>query len=214
MIHSQPAARHLATTTIPASSTSPGSYVQHTMQHMHIPRMPAAMNHNSASPRRPNVTAPNNPSAVHASKSNKAWLTYPDTPARVVPQQNANQPSSSARIVPQQNTGSNHSNRSHHLPGSPQPSNIAQTSGGGCYLGPSNSGQERMGSSLGPTGGWGFGGGVQGQLGGMSAEARAEKVKRESFRDAISLIGTMDAGKASELKGRWERECGALGPEH
>lgn len=67
-----------------------------------------------------------------------------------------------------------------------------------------------MWSSLGPTGGWGFGGGVPDQHGGMSAEARAEKVKRELFREALSLVGRVDAGKANELKGRWEREFGSL----
>jgi hypothetical protein len=135
---------------------------------------------------------------VNTSKSNAAWLTYPNSPARIIPQQHA--------TVRDHSTGVKHTN---HIPTSTQSSNAAQTSSG-----PSDNGRERMGSSLGPTGGWCFGKGIQSQLVGMSAEARAEKRKRELFKEALFLAGSMDAEEAVELRQKWEREFGSLQQGH
>ncbi|KAH5734115.1 hypothetical protein HBI17_205500 [Parastagonospora nodorum] len=184
------------------------------MRNTHAPTsVPSAPNHSFVSTRYTNVNAPRSPPVVHTSKSNAAWLTYPNTPARIIPQENTNAPSVSARIVPQQHatvrdysTGMKHTN---HMPTSTQSSNVAQACSG-YHLGPSDNGRDRVGSSLGPTGGWGFGGGVQGQLGGISTEARAEEWKKELFNEALSLAGRMDAEKAVELRQKWEREFGSL----
>jgi hypothetical protein len=42
----------------------------------------------------------------------------------------------------------------------------------------------------------------------MSAEAKAEKAKKELFKDALELVMRVDEGKARELKERWEKEFG------
>ncbi|EAT83701.1 hypothetical protein SNOG_08533 [Parastagonospora nodorum SN15] len=148
------------------------------MRNTHVPTsVPSAPNHSFVSTRYTNVNAPRSPPVVHTSKSNAAWLTYPNTPARIIPQQHA-------------------------------------TACSGFYLGLSDNGRDRVGSGLGPTGGWCFGKGVQGQLGGMSAGVRAEEWKNELFNEALSSAGSLDAEKAVELRQKWERESGSLEQGH
>ncbi|KAH3906861.1 hypothetical protein HBH56_198530 [Parastagonospora nodorum] len=173
------------------------------MRNTHVPTsVPSAPNHSFVSTRYTNVNAPRSPPVVHTSKSNAAWLTYPNTPARIIPQQHA--------TVRDHSTGVKHTN---HMPTFMQSSNVAQACSG-FYLGLSDNGRDRVGSGLGPTGGWCFGKGVQGQLGGMSAGVRAEEWKNELFNEALSSAGSLDAEKAVELRQKWERESGSLEQGH